>query len=319
MIWARGPQFFWKTMNTEPLTTTLLQAISEVRATVDTNALIAALERNDHAAALALLGITGHRFPALEAVLGNHFAELLTAAYERSAHSSRATSLEPEQIAASQTLRRSITSEVTASIAQGTTTALDAVMRLNAPAETKALTLTQALGLSERQARSLVEFANCLTTTLRTGNAVKIQTAPRAGLMPSQTRFLNASQRSTVQKALRDRLTPDDAKRLIERQAATLAKHRAQTTAEFQLARTQEQAKHDTIKRLQDAGTVRRYWTDAGDERVRANHKAVSTLNPAGVSVDQPFKTAFGPVMIPPLEPGCRCRVVYERADGSRP
>ncbi len=182
------------------------------------------------------------------------------------------------------------------------------ISNIDIPAREIAARITQLVGLSAAQQKSLDTFVRILDRAATKG---------KARLSPAQLRRLNASQRSTLRKALASELSPEDTARLVEQQRGTMQKHRVRVIARATAHQAFNTAQQSTWEALNALGLIdgyRRFWIHAGDERVRTTHRAVPGLNSAGVGLQQPFLTPLGPCHMPPLEIGCRCRVELRRA-----
>lgn len=169
--------------------------------------------------------------------------------------------------------------------------------------------IVKFIGLSEKQITSLTALERALTGILN-----KTVTE----LSPYITRTLSASQRSILSKALKKGITPDDIDRILERQADHLHKLRAKSISITETTRFinagQQAAWEQAISRnIINPALYRRFWVTAGDERVRFSHSATQNMNAKGVGISEPFRTPLGPVMYPPLEINCRCRVALRK------
>jgi hypothetical protein len=190
--------------------------------------------------------------------------------------------------------------------------------------------LRDSIGLTPAQARSLAAYRAALNTAL----AQQKPTTTRPGFSPRSTtttptvtltqttlRTLTAAQCNAVKAAIaRGDLTPAKIDAMIRRHREALLKARADAIATTEAVRATNAGELAAWQQAADRGdlnpdTTRRFWRDVGDERVRANHRAVSKMNPKGMRLNEPFKTPLGPCMYPPLEIRCRCRVILKAAD----
>ncbi len=104
----------------------------------------------------------------------------------------------------------------------------------------------------------------------------------------------------------RDAMVAAYRNRALRYRAETIANHEALTA----LHESQIIAWEQAIARGAVAETgVRKYWITAGDERVRETHRMIPGMNEGGVGLRSAFATPNGPRMYPPIDPGCRCRV----------
>lgn len=177
----------------------------------------------------------------------------------------------------------------------------------------RAAQLKRVIGLSSLQARSLYALRTALqsyTADPRRADPKTILAATRGNLSAAQARMLT--------KAMRDQINAKQAEALLDRHAKALRNARVKAfsgNAAHQLAETAKLAGWQFAQRF---GALppdqHRFWQTAGDERVRHVHAQVPGMNPQGVALDQPFATPLGPCFTPPLEHGCRCKVVLRRA-----
>jgi hypothetical protein len=187
--------------------------------------------------------------------------------------------------------------------------------------------LRDSIGLTPAQARSLAAYRAALNTaqaqqkptTTRPGFSPRSTTTPTVTLTPTTLRTLTAAQRNAVKAAIaRGDLKPAKIDAMIRRHREALLKARADAIATTEAVRATNAGELAAWQQAADRGdlnpdTARRFWRDAGDERVRINHRVVSKMNPKGVRLNEPFKTPLGPCMYPPLEIRCRCRVILKK------
>ena len=131
-------------------------------------------------------------------------------------------------------------------------------------------------------------------------------------------RNLSASQRASVRKAISEGLTPESAEAILEKHRRALINHRARTIAATEAQRAANAGELEAWRQGQAKGIVaknaRRFWKTAGDERVRALHNQIPPMNAKGAGLKEPFTTPFGPLLHPPAEINCRCRVILKDA-----
>lgn len=194
-----------------------------------------------------------------------------------------------------------------------------------------ALAVRQNIGLSPAQAKSAAYFYRSLIAALnhpeavRTKNGVTIPQHVRRSMRDLANHSLNAAQRSVLTKAIAGELNEKEVARLVDRHARALTDYRQRVIAHQEAARTIHAGEYLAFRQGKANRSLprdaKRFWRTVGDERVRHSHSAVPGMNASGVDVGEPFQTPLGPVLYPPLEANCRCRVVVstahqERADG---
>jgi hypothetical protein len=225
--------------------------------------------------------------------------------------------------------RKALTSSTINSIVADTLQAI--IGRLSATAKGAAAMvryLRDSIGLTPAQARSLAAYRAALNaahvrqkpTITRPGFSPRSTTTiPTVTQTPNTLRTLTAAQRNAVKAAIaRGDLTPAKIDIMIRRHREALLEARATAIATTEAVRATNAGELAAWQQAADRGdinpnTAHRFWRDAGDERVRVNHRAVSGMNPKGVRLNEPFKTPLGPCMYPPLEIRCRCRVILKK------
>lgn len=184
------------------------------------------------------------------------------------------------------------------------------------PARLIAREVRESVGLTEAQSRAVGNFRRQLETgTL--GN----------GKHPT-TRRLSATERARAGRLFREAAegTPASTSKinqLVERYRESLVNRRARNIARTEATRAHgvgqeamwEQAQKEE---LLDPSVTRRRWLVTPDERLRAEHAAVPSMNPNGVGLNEPFDTPVGPVRGPresgvaSFDVNCRCTVVLD-------
>lgn len=287
-----------------------LDAIEDMHVHVDVPSLIAAADRGDDD---AVLGYVGDRLRRLADILVTSFRRAGTTAAERLGL--RFDPSEPSADAA----RASAVASIMKSLAADTASAMmQAAFR--STLDTAPHLVRDAIGLSPAQGASLAVFRRALEQELARQQPAPARTIgftrERAGIpdLPAEAlRHLSAPQRSVIEKAAR--LTLDKAKvdALVAQQRRALLDIRAAaigTSGALTITNAGEHAAWAQAVNQRDLGpNWRRFWIDRADERVRHAHREVKALNPEGVAIGEPFDTALGPCLHPPLERGCRCRV----------
>jgi hypothetical protein len=288
---------------------------------VDTDALLDAISHRDVKGVLQAMGVEQGEFPELEAKLSKSFKSQLNTIYfdaaiaviagigiAKAIVSPLAHSAQVDQITAN--LISSLGNDSAAAIVK----IVEKALQLPLPKQTIAALIRGSIGLTANQAESLRTFAGALAQAISQPGSANAR-----GLSPLQARFLNASQRSILGKALRDgELDDDQIRDLITKQANQLKAHRAKSIATTEATRTANLAAQEAIQQaiaagLVKAGDIRKYLFTAGDEKVRVDHTAAVEMNPLGRAVNEDFSSPFGPGS-PPWEINCRCGVAYETA-----
>lgn len=111
---------------------------------------------------------------------------------------------------------------------------------------------------------------------------------------------------------------------MVTRYRERYIKYRSQVIARTEALRTISTAEYEMFRQQIDQGRlngdrVKRFWSTAKDERIRANHRAIPGMNEKGVGPKEMFQTPLGPLRYPrdPLGTAanviqCRCSVRYE-------
>lgn len=137
----------------------------------------------------------------------------------------------------------------------------------------------------------------------------------RAGQAAAATgRRLSASDKAQIRSRIsRGTVTPEFVEAMEIRYARSLLNRRA-----LDIARTesmdaavagQQEAWRQAIQQGVLPEDARRFAIVTPDDRLRETHALVPIMNPAGVLVDEPFDTPWGPRHRPPWETNCRCGV----------
>ena len=180
--------------------------------------------------------------------------------------------------------------------------------------------IRQSISLTPDQAKSAARFRRAFHDAMThpkrtvTGDIVTIPANVRADLKARHNAFLNSAQRSVVSKAYSEGMTDKGVAQLVNRHAKALASYRQDVIARQESIRAINAGEYLAYRQGRANGSLprsaRRYWQTQGDERVRHNHSMVPGMNAEGVGVGEMFQTPLGPVLYPPLEVNCRCRVV---------
>lgn len=152
-------------------------------------------------------------------------------------------------------------------------------------------------------------------------------------------KYLESNNREALNRKLRDK-TFDNAirdsldskivlpKKQIEEITSSyrerLKVYRTEVIANNESLRAASISQYEAISQAKNTGaldttSMRRFWVTSADEKVRMNHRAIPSMNPNGVGIDESFKTPQGPLKYPRDPNGslsnimnCRCKVVYK-------
>ena len=306
------------------LSTAIAQAYRDAEAAIDIGGLTAAIEAGDENALIDALNIDEGIQSNLEVSLngGLFFVVLgsIVIAMKRfaSRHRSRVS---PEGL--TQHLRDEIRRNIIEPLARRAyESALQTAKAMTATGFDSKLTASatvKAISLSPDQARSIVLLHRAVRDALNhpkpvvLGNMLAL-TATETGLIRRRYEHgLNAAQQAMIRKALSTGYDEASLDKLIRRHTQALINYRQEVFVRQEAIRAINTGEYLAFRQGKANRSIpraaRRFWVTKGDERVRHNHAAVETMNPNGVDVGESFKTPLGPVLFPPLEINCRCRV----------
>lgn len=172
------------------------------------------------------------------------------------------------------------------------------------PAKT-ALSIRQTtkLGLTKQQARAAANYraelekreANALKRALRDARFDKTVKAAIAGKKP---------------------LTAEQIDKMVARYEERLLANRAMMIARTESIRAANIGAHEAMRQAVAAGdipsgAILRRWVVAKDERTCPTCRSIPRMNAAGVGLRQPFASPWGPILLPPRHPLCRCTVIH--------
>ena len=110
-------------------------------------------------------------------------------------------------------------------------------------------------------------------------------------------------------------LKPEQIDKMVKAYVRKYLAYRARNIARTESLRATNVGVADAWRQAIESGKVqeqqvRRKWIVARDERTCETCGPIPRMNPAlGVEMDKPFQSPKGPVMMPPLHPSCRCTV----------
>ncbi|MGA0546415.1 phage minor head protein [Brevundimonas sp. VNH65] len=188
------------------------------------------------------------------------------------------------------------------------------------PSEHIAQAMKAAIALTPDQAASTAALRRVLHRAIHapgnthTKQGVVLSLANRNAARSSSAGSINAAQRAILTKFMQEPMTEEAILRFAARHERALAKYRHRVIAQQEAVRALHMGEHLAFRQGQANRTIprtaRRFWQTRGDERVRHSHREVPGMNAEGRAANEAFKTPLGPVMFPPLEVNCRCRVV---------
>jgi len=183
-----------------------------------------------------------------------------------------------------------------------------------------AIAARDSVALAPDQAKSAAHLQRALKQGLdhrdaqHTSGGVTLPAAAQKAIRRSNEHHLNAAQRSVLLKTLSGELNASMVASLIDRHAKALKDYRFRVMSYQEATRAIHAGEYLAFRQGKANRSLpkgaKRFWQTMGDERVRHDHAVIPGMNLNGVDVGQTFKTPLGPVLYPPLEVNCRCRVV---------
>lgn len=190
------------------------------------------------------------------------------------------------------------------------------------------------VGLTERQARAVMNYRTELETfhTRRTGGGYKVggkidrvngfqvlrpdaDGNPMDGITERRLRdFRYDGQLKTAMETGKP-LSPAQIDKMVAAYERKYLAYRARTIARTEALRTTNVGVQDAWRQAIEtqkvpAALVRRQWIVAKDERLCEVCGPIPSMNPKrGVEFDKSFNTPKGPWSLPPIHPNCRCTV----------
>lgn len=308
----------------------LLRAYNDAEAAIDFDALEAALEANDEAAIILALGIDEGLQGRLDHALGGTLAYILLGGFViamkafATRHRTRVdTNAEAGRLRTE--IKRNIVEPLARRASESMLITIKILRDAGFDSRSIAQAVREALHLSPEQARSAAYFRRAIQrassdpAAIIDGDRIIVPSAVRKAIIRLHLENLNAAQRSTLAKIFRDGFTQEASATLIRRHARALADYRMTVIARQEAIRAANGGEYLAFRRGRANRSIpsdaRRFWKTMGDERVRHTHSAIPGMNPNGVDVGESFTTPLGPVLYPPAEVNCRCRVVVKWPD----
>lgn len=302
----------------------ITNALRNLAAGFDREALVHAVTTRDAAAVFAVFGIAPDRtdWPALAAVVAEAFHDTLrplilaTADTERSQNQDATIAVDAPAIY-SEALRRAV-----ADLTAGTVTAIESFIVSGAATSTITHRMLAVVGMTQAQARIYAMAHEVATGVLNTSNLAAFDKVrgktPRAAFLAPAFQTLHPVARNAILRMLEQtehrQVTAADIDRVFTALARSLITYNTRSIAGMAAMTTINATVLAVWIALQAAGFLpadaRKYWHDQGDDRVRVDHHAIKAMNAAGVPLDQPFAHTLGKTIYhPPADYGCRCRV----------
>lgn len=181
---------------------------------------------------------------------------------------------DPAVLFAIETHVGTLVTEIDATTRAGIRAAVSTMFETGGTVGTQARTLRDLVGLTSRQAESVVRFEASLFA---------------------------------------DGMSPERITRLVTRRTAQLLRQRAELIARTETIRAAsagQQLLWEQAARqgLLDAG-LKRFWVITPDDRLCPICRAIPGQNPQGVALEAVFQTPVGGVAFPPAHPACRCTI----------
>jgi hypothetical protein len=167
--------------------------------------------------------------------------------------------------------------------------------------------IREVVGLTQTQAKAVRNFRNQLETQSTLGT-----TAPK-------NRRLNAIDRRIAQRQIREGgMSQKQIDDMVDKYTQSLINKRSKDIARTESHRAYHAGRLDSINQQIEQGllpkTTRKVDITAKDERVRATHRVIPSMNNGtkGIPINQPFKTPMGNRMYPPYDVNCRCSYYFK-------
>lgn len=244
-------------------------------------------------------------------------------------------------------LIREVTREQVSAVRQTVTAGLVAGKNPRAVARD----VKQTVGLTDRQAKAVLNFRRELETFHARKTAAgwnlgaKISRAPGGaqtfavdpdgnpldGIMERRLRDFRFDR--TLANAMKTGkpLKPEQIDKMVEAYQRKYLQYRSQTIARTEAIRSLNAGQHLAWEQAVEQGVVkadliRRRWVVAKDERTCPTCRPIPRMNQGdegfGIGVNQEFRTPAGPMRLPPAHPNCRCtvfvRVIEESMVGQK-
>lgn len=290
-----------------------IEAIKNIRGTVQEAKLRAALERGNLEDVMAILGLDrdlSQIEPALMASLTTVVHDTAVAALEATPPialkggelAMRFDAINPHTVQAVRNYGFNLIRQITDDTRDGIRAIVADAMEFGGHPYEQARQIRSLIGLTSTQASAVTNYRRLLTT--RDSAALDRELRDR--------RFDN-----TVDASIRGNvdLSPEQIDRMVERYGDRMLAARAENIARTETINaarlgTQAAWTQATENGLLNRNDVRQGWMVTPDDRLCVYCEAVPDMNPEGVPLGGQFETPLGPVDGPTLHPQCRC-VLY--------
>lgn len=320
----------------------ILAAFEAQQGAISLAAIVAALERGDISAVLAMLEIP-QAVSAMRGVAAATHDAVWAAAMAQAAGINRLfrgvsftfNRLSPTLVPALQQYEMKLIREIDAGTREGIREFLIGGMEAGRNPRDTARDVRSIIGLTARQAKAVKNFRKELESFhLRTsakgynlggkidrapGGAQVFKPdedgAPKDGILDRRLRdfrFDGQMRRSMesgkpLSKAQIDRMVDAYARKYLKYRSENIARTESMRSLNFGVQESWRQAIQTGVVK---ESAVRRKWSLSPDERLCADCAPIPEMNKAGVTFGMPFATPIGPLMLPPVHPSCRCRVL---------
>lgn len=251
--------------------------------------------------------------------------------------------LNPTLVTWLQAYKLSLIRQVNDGTREGIRAALLTGMTEGANPKTTAVTIKEIVGLTERQSKAVMNFRDSLETFhLRRSakgwnlsqpidrvNGTQVFKPGKDGKPMDailERRLRDFRYDKALQRAMDTGkpLSPEQIDKMTAAYARKYRAYRARNIARTESIRAtnigvQEAWRQATASGLIAEGLVRRKWVVAKDERTCETCQSAVKMNPEkGVPLGAPFASLKGPVMLPPMHPGCRCTIFIRAYEASQ-
>lgn len=172
----------------------------------------------------------------------------------------------------------------------------------------QARTIRQLIGLTDAQAKAVLNFR------------AQLETRQLLGFTPPDERRLNAIEQAMVRRHMKEgHFNQQQIDSMVETYYQRLLNLRAMDVARTEALNAVNSGQLELWYQGHDQGLFnddvdRKFWIVTHDDRLRASHRAIPTMNPWGVPIKHKFATPFGSVNSPGDANknliNCRCTVI---------
>lgn len=131
------------------------------------------------------------------------------------------------------------------------------------------------------------------------------------GLTPRQASAIEKQAAKWTEQGMPARAVQKGVRQLQER----AIRQRAETIARTETLAYSNYGSHSAIQQyvrrgIVDEGVLVRQWLPTTDAKACPECLSIPGMNPHGVGLHEEFQTPFGPLLLPPAHPACRCAVI---------